>query len=110
MVQERNNFQNQLTIANTLINNTQNRLGINNLNNLLPLPHGETLASLLARPTQEQLRTEQNRVNDLKRQNGELQQEINNLRIQRDNRPDITHVQLNGLQDELDREKDWWRK
>ena len=63
-----NKLNQQLTITNTLITNTQNCLGINNLNNLPPLPYWETLTSLLARPTQQQLQTEKNRANGLNQQ------------------------------------------
>jgi len=59
------NTRNQLTIANTLINNTQNLLGINGLNNLPLLPQGETLNTLLARPTPTDLQTEQNRARNV---------------------------------------------
>jgi len=57
----------ELTTANTLITNIQNLLGIVDLNNLPTLPQGESLTSLLARPTPEQLQIEKDRVNGLER-------------------------------------------
>ncbi|CAG8780193.1 19106_t:CDS:2, partial [Racocetra persica] len=47
---------------NDLITSTQNLLGIDDLNNLPVLPEGETLITLIARPTQAQLQDKQNEV------------------------------------------------
>ncbi|CAG8656713.1 11630_t:CDS:2 [Scutellospora calospora] len=67
----------RLNEANALINNIQNLLGINDLNNLPVLPEGETLISLLERPTRvELLQAEKNRANDLQRKNEELQGDL----------------------------------
>jgi len=92
----------QLTAANTLITNLQNLLGID-LNNLPQIPSGETLASLLERPTSADLQTERNRANNsenrangLERENNTLKVEKNNIQTQRDNRPNITLSQWNN--------------
>jgi hypothetical protein len=73
LVQERDNILN-------LITNFQNLLGINNLNDLPELPEGETLNSLLVRPTPADLQAERNRVNDLEREKKELTQKDDELK------------------------------
>lgn len=79
-----------------VVDNLQNLLGINNLNNLPTLLGGETLTSLLARPTLTQL-------NDLSR---EKDQELTTKNTQIAN---LTQ-QVNGLDNELQREQGWWDK
>lgn len=55
----RNNFRNRYLNTHGVINNAQVSLGVDDLNNLPILPHGENLNSLLERPTREQLQNEQ---------------------------------------------------
>ncbi|MCE8163692.1 MAG: hypothetical protein I3273_03750 [Candidatus Moeniiplasma glomeromycotorum] len=55
LVQKLNQAQNDLKVDNDLITSVQNKLGIDNLNNLSPLPEGETLTSLLGRPKKGEL-------------------------------------------------------
>jgi len=93
LFQERDNIRNQFTTADNLINNTQTLLGIDDLNNLPQIPEGETLNTLLARPTPAVLQAERNKVVDLEGRNNILQQETNNMQTQRDSRPNITLAQ-----------------
>ncbi|CAJ0912880.1 11101_t:CDS:2 [Entrophospora sp. SA101] len=46
------------------ITSIQNLLGLDDLNNLPQIPQGETLISLLERPTQEQLRKKEGKINE----------------------------------------------
>lgn len=62
---QKNGLNEKLNVANDTIAKTQNSLGINNLNNLPTLLGGETLVSLLARPTSEQLRQKEDKINEL---------------------------------------------
>ena len=118
---ERNNSQNQtnhlnqqLTDANNLINNLQTLLGINDLNNLPVLPPGETLTSLLERPTPTQLNTQ---LNDLRREKDQelttkntqitnLTNQFNSLQTNYNN----LNNKLTTTKNELERERGWWKK
>ncbi|CAH1755643.1 16109_t:CDS:2 [Entrophospora sp. SA101] len=60
-------IQNYLQKIEELENNItsiQNLLGLDDLNNLPQIPQGETLISLLERPTQEQLRKKEGKINE----------------------------------------------
>ncbi|KLL05359.1 MAG: hypothetical protein MRERV_1c013 [Mycoplasmataceae bacterium RV_VA103A] len=59
-----NNLQTQLNNANIIITNAQNRLRVNNLGNLPQVPEGETLATLIQRPTQAQFNQVQDERDD----------------------------------------------
>jgi predicted RNase H-like nuclease (RuvC/YqgF family) len=97
---------NDYQLLQTTITQSQNRLGINDLNSLPALPQGETLTSLLARPTPTQL-------NDLRREKDQeltakntqitdLINQVNNA----NNRENNLQTQLTTTKRELDKEKD----
>jgi hypothetical protein len=111
-----NDLTQQLTDANNLINNLQNLLGINDLNNLPVLPQGETLYSLLERPTQDQYQgiiAQLNAANSNlsswetvfpKETASQVQTRINILQTDYN----FLNNKINTLQNELAKEKGWW--
>ncbi|CAG8757203.1 12944_t:CDS:2, partial [Racocetra fulgida] len=92
--QEANDLEQRLIATDTLITNTQNLLGIDDLNNLPVLPEGETLITLIARPTQAQLQDKQNEVGRKNDEITELNRTIKKLEDEK-----------KVLKDELDIEK-----
>jgi hypothetical protein len=90
--------------------NTRNHLGINDLNNLPALPQGETLTSLLTRPTLTQLI-------DLIREKDQELTTANATITQKNSQISTLQTNYNNLNDELtttrnelEKEQGWWDK
>ncbi|KLL02858.1 MAG: hypothetical protein MRERV_65c003 [Mycoplasmataceae bacterium RV_VA103A] len=97
--QEVNDLEQRLIATDTLITNTQNLLGIDDLNNLATLLSGETLNGLLERPTQAELQAKQSEINEKDEKITQLTELKNNLEREKEK-----------LQQELNIEKGWWDK
>jgi len=85
LTKQRDDLQTKLTNANNLISSASTKLNINDLNSLKQLPSGETVNSLLQRPTQQQLQGKDSQIRQLTNQVANLQkvdQQLNNARTE----------------------------